>query len=61
MALSPITFSLSSFEICCMPLYKDAYYVKNGTGVIHSNTKNTAVVEHPLHLLYIWPDDRFRQ
>jgi hypothetical protein len=44
-----------------MPLYMDAYYIKTGTSVIHSNTKNSAAIEHPLHILYIWHDDRFRQ
>jgi hypothetical protein len=44
-----------------MPLCMDAYYIKTGTSVIHSNTKNSAVIEHPLRILYIWLDDRFRQ
>lgn len=47
-----------------MPLYMDIYgciLCKNVTGVIHSNTKNIAVIEHPWHLLYIWHVDRFRQ
>jgi len=64
MALSPITFSHSSFEIWCMPLYIYIYgciLCKNGTGVILSNTQNIAVIEHPWHLLYISHVDRFRQ